>query len=80
MSVSKLKKLVLIAPNDEADNVIRKIISLRCVAFGDFSQKESFELLERKNFEGDIAEAQNEIQKIEGVISALSKHANDLLN
>ncbi len=75
MSISKMKKLVLIAPNDATDVIIKKLISLRCIDIQDFSSVECSGMLQKKNYNDEIAVVENKIQKIDSVISALSKHS-----
>ncbi len=70
-----MKKLVVAAPCDCADIVVKKLISLRCVDIRDFSCEEGADLLQKKNYDEQIAALNGKIQKIEGVLSALSKIA-----
>lgn len=75
MSISKMKKLLVVAPCDEADAVIKKLISLRCVNIVDFPSKEIYDLLERKNFDEQRMPIDSKIEKIEHVISGIAKYA-----
>lgn len=74
MSISKMKKLLVIAPSDNADIIIRKLISLRCIDVVEFSDKECSDLLVKKNYDEESSLLEEKISKIEGVICALSKY------
>lgn len=76
MSISKMKKLVVIAPTESADAVIAKLMSLRCVDIREFSSDDTDNLIKKVNYDEQIAQAQENIQKIESVISSLYKYSN----
>ena len=72
-----MRKLVLIAPIDEVDSVINKLISLRCIGFSDFSEKEGQSLLCKCDFDTEIAAQEDQIKRIEKAISVLSKYSRE---
>lgn len=69
-----MKKLVLAAPCDGVDSVIKKLISLRCIAIDEFSQKESAGLLNKKSYDCEINAKSTRVDDIQSVIVALSKY------
>ena len=71
MSISKLRKLVVIAPTDGADVIIKKLMSLRCIDIADFSGEDGSDLLKKNDYSEQISLLENKIQKIECVICAI---------
>ena len=75
MSISKMKKLVVIAPTENVDTVISKLMSLRCVDIRNFSCGESDDLLKKANYDEQIAQCEENIQKIDSVMPYIYKYS-----
>ncbi len=75
MSVSNMKKLLVVAPTDSAKAVIKKLISLRCADIRDVSDCDGADILSRSVCDENISEMEERIAKIEAVHTAILKNA-----
>ena len=76
MSVSKMKKLLVVAPTDSADAVIKKLISLRCIDIRDALDCDGADILSRSDCDDNIVAIEERISKIEAVRTAILNSAH----
>ena len=75
MSVSKMKKLTVLAYSTDADAIIRKLMKLRCVDIRGVPAGENTLALERFETDHSDAEARERLAAIRAVMPLLSKYS-----
>ena len=75
MSVSIMKKLTVLAPERDADAIVRRLVRLRCVELGTTAAEDG-DLL-RVNCDTAKAEAEERIRKVSDAISVLNGYTEE---
>lgn len=75
MSISTMKKLVVITPNDCADSIVRRLIRLKCVEVRNTGSDECGYLLEKMDCDAQRSEAERRVAILDKIIPELTKYS-----
>lgn len=76
MSVSTMKKLIVITPSDCVDATVKKLVKLRCVDVRNAQDTESCEALERLNCDEQRAKCERNLQMLDKALPVMVKNSN----
>ena len=76
MSISIMKKLSVITPKDSVDEMIKRLIKLRCVDVRNTESDECGYLLEKMNYDVQRSNTEKRLAEIERVLPVLTKYSS----
>lgn len=74
MSVSAMKKLTVLASASDADAIVRRLMSLKCVEIRTTAAKDGLTALDSARYDGDRAKAERRLLEIRRALPILSAH------
>ncbi len=75
MSISKMKKLTVISPDGVADDILKRLIKLKCVEVRSAQGEEIGYLLRKMDCDDERSELQKKVAELENAIPELTKHS-----